>query len=80
MASTEGPLKIASIIGVVMILITSILLWVYGSKLRNDQDLGNKVTLGNVFLGFGVMNIVFALVMLATIFLGCSCFKEVTYQ
>jgi len=75
MASVGGLSKVLGIVGVIIMLVTSILLWVYGAKLKKSEDITNKPTTGNVFIAFGVMNIVFGLLMLLVMLTGCKAYK-----
>jgi len=80
MASVGGLSKVLGIVGVIIMLVTSILLWVYGARLRKSEDITNKPTTGNVFLAFGVMNIVFGLLMLLIMLTGCKAYKDINVE
>lgn len=70
--SVGGFFKIIGIIGAIMMGVTSILLWIYGSKIRNDKPIGDNDNAGNTMIAFGALNIFFALVTLLVIFTGCK--------
>jgi multisubunit Na+/H+ antiporter MnhB subunit len=80
MASVGGFGKILGIIGVVVMMITSILLWVYGIKIKDNKEITNKTNTGNTLIAFGVMNIVFGLLMLIPIFFGCKEYAQINYD
>lgn len=71
MAATTGFLKYVGFVGVLIMVIASIILLVYGSKIKNGTDLGDKKTTSNVFYAFGAMNMIAALAMLGIILAGC---------
>lgn len=78
MASVGTFGKIIGTIGVLIMLVTSILLWVYGVKIRDDKPIDNKANAGKTLIGFGVMNIVFGLFMLLVLFKGCKEYSDVS--
>lgn len=77
MAPVKDVLKYVGFVGVAIMIGVSIVLLVYGSKIKNSQDLGDKNTTSNVFYAFGAMNMIIAFVMLLILFIGCETCPDV---
>ena len=72
MAGTATALKIMGIIGILIMVITSILLWVYGARLRDGKDIEDKTNVARTFLAFGVMNSLAGVIFILVILWGCK--------
>ena len=66
---------IISIIAILISLVASALMWVYGSKLKNGVEIADKPNAGKTMIGFGVMNVVFALILMIIILTGCKNYR-----
>lgn len=69
--------KYSGFLGVVVMAVTSILLFIYGNKLSNNGDIENKVHTGKTFMAFGAMNIFFGIFLLLALLFGCQTLKSI---
>jgi hypothetical protein len=72
MAPVKNILKYIGFLGVAIMVGVSIVVLVYGSKIKNSTDLGDKDKTGKLFYAFGSMNMIVALAMLLILLIGCD--------